>query len=70
MRTRRTVVGLIGALTAAAVLVPVTAATADETHNHSHNGPHVSLISIGQVDDPLEDVLEHAAILGSTYVKD
>ncbi|MFF7180399.1 hypothetical protein [Streptomyces sp. NPDC008121] len=70
MRTRPTVGGLIGVLAATAVLVPATSATADETHHHSHNGPHVSLISVGQVDDPLEDVLEHAAILGSTYVKD
>ncbi|GGW63195.1 hypothetical protein [Streptomyces xantholiticus] len=46
------------------------AAHADETHTDAHNGHSVSLISTGQIDDPLEDVLEHAAILGSTYVRD
>ncbi|MET9435345.1 hypothetical protein [Streptomyces sp. NPDC006551] len=70
MRTRPTVVGLLGALTVAGVLLPAAAAVADETHTRSHNGPHVSLISTGQIDDPLEDVLEHAAILGHTYVYD
>ncbi|MET9376619.1 hypothetical protein ACFYV5_25265 [Streptomyces sp. NPDC003035] len=70
MRTRPTVVGIVGALTAAVVVLPVGAATADETHIDSHNGPHLTLISTGQIDDPLEDVLEHAAILGTTYVYD
>ncbi|MET7370814.1 hypothetical protein ABZS61_34130 [Streptomyces sp. NPDC005566] len=42
------------------------AAHADETHTHSHNAPHVGLIQTGQIDDPLEDVLEHTAILGTT----
>ncbi|MET9595698.1 hypothetical protein ABZY45_32940 [Streptomyces sp. NPDC006516] len=45
-------------------------AHADETHTHSHNGPQVGLIQTGQIDDPLEDVLEHAAVLGTTYVFD
>ncbi|MFE5589773.1 hypothetical protein [Streptomyces sp. NPDC056549] len=67
MRTRPTVTGV---LTAAAVLLPAGAAAADETHSHSHNGPNVSLISTGQIDDPLEDVLEHAAILGHTTTSD
>jgi hypothetical protein len=58
-----------GALAAAlAVLLSATAASADETHENSHNAPRVTLLSIGQIDDPLEDVLEHAAILGRTYV--
>ncbi|MCI0384052.1 hypothetical protein [Streptomyces sp. CNQ085] len=38
-------------------------AWADETHHGSHNGPTVALISTGQIDDPMEDVLEHAALL-------
>ncbi|MFJ4839244.1 hypothetical protein [Streptomyces sp. NPDC088746] len=46
------------------------AAYADETHTHSHNAPRVGLIQTGQIDDPLEDVLEHAAVLGTTYVFD
>ncbi|MFB7516230.1 hypothetical protein [Streptomyces sp. NPDC056144] len=67
MRTKPTVVGV---LTMAAVLLPAGEALADETHSHSHNGPNVSLISTGQIDDPLEDVLEHAAILGHTTTTD
>jgi hypothetical protein len=53
-----------------AVGLSAGAAYADETHTHSHNAPHVALIQTGQIDDPLEDVLEHAAILGTTYVFD
>jgi len=45
-------------------------AYADETQSNSHNAPHVALIQTGQIDDPLEDVLEHMAILGATYVFD
>ncbi|APE20885.1 MULTISPECIES: hypothetical protein [Streptomyces] len=67
MKTKPTVAGV---LTLAAVLLPAGTAAADETHSHSHNGPNVSLISTGQIDDPLEDVLEHAAILGRTYTTD
>ncbi|MFF8960386.1 hypothetical protein [Streptomyces sp. NPDC014894] len=58
---------ILGAALLAAVL-PATSAVADETHTDSHNG--VTLISIGQIDDPLEDVLEHAAIFGETSVQD
>ncbi|KKZ73360.1 hypothetical protein [Streptomyces showdoensis] len=61
---------LTGAFAVAAAVLPAGTAEADETHSHSHNGPHVSLISTGQIDDPLEDVLEHAAILGSTRTTD
>ncbi|MER5629156.1 hypothetical protein [Streptomyces nitrosporeus] len=50
--------------------MPAGVAQADETHTGSDNGPRVSLLQIGQVDDPLEDVLEHAAILGTTSVID
>ncbi|WP_030547052.1 hypothetical protein [Streptomyces exfoliatus] len=70
MRTKRTVVGM---LTAAAILLPVGTAQADETHTRSGptvtNGPSLS-IHTGQIDDPLEDVLEHAAIFGSTSTAD
>lgn len=56
---------------AAALALPVLAASAahaDETHENAHNAPRVSLVNTGQIDDPLEDVLEHAAILGRTHV--
>ncbi|GAA2468012.1 hypothetical protein [Streptomyces macrosporus] len=46
----------------ASVALSGGAAWADETHNGSHNGPTVALISTGQIDDPMEDVLEHAAL--------
>ncbi|MFE4449590.1 hypothetical protein [Streptomyces sp. NPDC056796] len=64
MRSRLTV---LGAAVLASVL-PAGAAQADETHTGSHNGPQVALIATGQVDDPLEDVLEHATVLGTTHV--
>ncbi|MFI1014413.1 hypothetical protein [Streptomyces sp. NPDC020965] len=56
--------------TALASVLPVASAAADETNHNSHNGHRVSLIQMGQVDDPMEDVLEHAAVLGTTYVYD
>ncbi|MFG2645369.1 hypothetical protein ACGFYP_30870 [Streptomyces sp. NPDC048370] len=73
MRTRPTVVGAL--VVAAAVLLPVGAASADETHTRTHNGPTVQngpslTLHTGQIDDPLEDVLEHAALFGTTYVFD
>ncbi|MFI0978974.1 hypothetical protein ACH4SP_18475 [Streptomyces sp. NPDC021093] len=60
-------------LTAAALaaVLPVLAAgtaCADEFHENSHNAPRVALVNTGQIDDPLEDVLEHTAILGRTQV--
>jgi hypothetical protein len=51
----------------AAVLVP-GAAHADEAHSGSDHGHRVSLVSIGQIDDPMEDVLEHVALLGHNSV--
>ncbi|MER6916546.1 hypothetical protein ABT354_33245 [Streptomyces sp. NPDC000594] len=51
----------LGAVVLGAVL-PATSASADETHHNSHNGGF-TLIHIGQIDDPAEDVLEHARIL-------
>ncbi|MFI5807429.1 hypothetical protein [Streptomyces sp. NPDC051561] len=60
--------GVLGAGAALAVAVSAPVAYADETHQNSHNAPRVALLSTGQIDDPLEDVLEHAAILGRTYV--
>nr|WP_250289073.1 hypothetical protein [Streptomyces atroolivaceus] len=64
----RGAVGCCAALTAAGL--SAGSACADETHTNSHNAPRVGLIQTGQIDDPLEDVLEHAAVLGTTYVYD
>ncbi len=57
-------------VTVVASVLPATAAHADETHTDSHNGPQVALISTGQIDDPLEDVLEHVAVLGHNIIVD
>ncbi|MFF8828838.1 hypothetical protein [Streptomyces sp. NPDC015131] len=56
-----------GALALAAALSSGTA-HADEAHSASDNGHHVTLLSIGQIDDPMEDVLEHVAVFGSNGV--
>ncbi|KUN71121.1 MULTISPECIES: hypothetical protein [Streptomyces] len=48
-------------------LVPVGSAHADETNTASHNGPRVGLVNVGQVDDPMEDVLEHLLLIGDGY---
>lgn len=62
-----------GVLTAVVVLLSAGTAAADETHTHHGptvtNGPALTLHT-GQIDDPLEDVLEHAAILGRTNTTD
>ncbi|WP_129842077.1 hypothetical protein [Streptomyces sp. RFCAC02] len=42
-------------------------ASADEHYSGQTTiGPRFALIGTGQIDDPLEDVLEHATVLGST----
>ncbi|MFE3513783.1 hypothetical protein [Streptomyces sp. NPDC059166] len=51
-----------------ASVAPAGVAQADETHTGSHNGPQVALIATGQIDDPLEDVLEHVTLLGTTRI--
>ncbi|MFE7134783.1 hypothetical protein ACFVIM_28370 [Streptomyces sp. NPDC057638] len=58
-------------ITALASVLPLTSATsaaADETNENAHNGHRVALISTGQVDDPMEDVLENLNVLGTTYI--
>ncbi|WP_373431080.1 hypothetical protein [Streptomyces canus] len=45
----------------------VGSAHADETDTASHNGPRVGLVNVGQVDDPMEDVLEHLLLIGDGY---
>ncbi|MFE7777562.1 hypothetical protein ACFU5O_27430 [Streptomyces sp. NPDC057445] len=67
MKTRPVVLGTLALMAAAQ---QTGTASADEAHTNSHNAPVVSLISTGQIDDPLEDVLEHAAVFGETYVYD
>ncbi|MET9444552.1 hypothetical protein [Streptomyces sp. NPDC006610] len=62
----RTAVRRLG-VTAGVVTVcwlPAGAAHADETNADSHNGPRIGLINFGQVDDPMEDVLQHVRVLG------
>ncbi|MEV7615544.1 hypothetical protein [Streptomyces sp. NPDC089799] len=39
-------------------------ASADEQHRDSHNAPVVALLNTGQIDDPLEDVLENMLNFG------
>lgn len=58
----------LGATVLAAAVLPAGSAYADETHTDAHNGPQVALIATGQIDDPLEDVLEHATVIGRTAV--
>ncbi|MFD3307338.1 hypothetical protein [Streptomyces sp. NPDC058694] len=57
--------GLARVLVLAAVCtLPTGVAYADETNTASHNGPRIGLINVGQVDDPMEDVLEHVLLVG------
>ncbi|MFD7710445.1 hypothetical protein ACFV6E_13030 [Streptomyces sp. NPDC059785] len=43
-------------------------AVADEYHRGSDNGPTFGVVNTGQIDDPLEDVLEHTLLFGDGYV--
>ncbi|MFF6981541.1 hypothetical protein ACFZAV_28495 [Streptomyces sp. NPDC008343] len=61
----RLVVGTLAA--GAACWLPAGAAYADETNTGSHNGPRIGLVNVGQVDDPMEDVLEHFLLFGDGY---
>lgn len=58
---------LVAAVAAVPSVLSSGAAHADETNHGSHNGHTVSLISTGQVDDPMEDVLEHTLNFGDGY---
>ncbi|MFJ8633267.1 hypothetical protein [Streptomyces sp. NPDC093568] len=67
-RTRTVLRLVVGALAAgAACSLPAGAAHADETNTGSHNGPRIGLVNVGQVDDPMEDVLEHFLLVGDGY---
>ncbi|WP_241265970.1 hypothetical protein [Streptomyces boncukensis] len=56
-----------GALAVAGTALATGPAHADESPRNSHNGPRVALINAGQIDDPMEDVLEHTLLLGDGY---
>ncbi|WP_030792266.1 hypothetical protein [Streptomyces sp. NRRL S-920] len=58
---------LVTAMVAGPAVLCSGTARADETHENSHNAPRVALISTGQIDDPLEDVLEHTLLFGDGY---
>ncbi|MFJ2823400.1 hypothetical protein ACIO7M_20100 [Streptomyces toxytricini] len=58
---------LAAAFTAALAAGP---AAADETHRDSHNAPVVALVNTGQIDDPMEDVLEHLLLFGDLRIAD
>ncbi|MEV4193462.1 hypothetical protein [Streptomyces toxytricini] len=58
---------LAAAFTAAFAAGP---AAADETHRDSHNAPVVALVNTGQIDDPMEDVLEHLLLFGDLRIAD
>ncbi len=70
MNRKLTALGVTVVASVLPATVTATAAHADETHTDAHNGPQVALIATGQIDDPLEDVLEHVAVLGRTVVVD
>jgi hypothetical protein len=65
----RTVARVVtGVLAAATLCWPAAgAAHADESNRSSHNGPRIGLVNVGQVDDPMEDVLEHTLLFGDGY---
>jgi hypothetical protein len=58
------------ATAAAAALAPGTAAADEHYSGNTTIGARPALITTGQIDDPFEDVLEHAAILGWTITND
>ncbi|WP_437114801.1 hypothetical protein [Streptomyces longispororuber] len=58
---------LVAAVATGPVVLASGTAHADETHRDSHNAPVVALINTGQIDDPMEDVLEHTLNFGDGY---
>ncbi|MGP3966824.1 hypothetical protein [Streptomyces sp. 6N223] len=60
---------LLALAAAGAATLTTGTATADEHYDGTTLiGPRYGLLVTGQIDDPLEDVLEHAAIFGSHTV--
>lgn len=66
MRNKRAWAGVL-VVTVAGCWLPAGSAYADETNTASHNGPRIGLVNVGQVDDPMEDVLEHVLLIGDGY---
>jgi len=66
MRNRRAWAAAL-ALAGACCWASAGTASADETNTASHNGPRIGLVNIGQVDDPMEDVLEHVLLIGGGH---
>ncbi|MGP4111569.1 hypothetical protein ACTWP5_11700 [Streptomyces sp. 4N509B] len=59
----------VGVATLVALLAAAGTAHADEHYSGTTViGPRSGLLVTGQIDDPFEDVLEHAALLGSHTV--
>ncbi|GAB2837820.1 hypothetical protein GCM10027074_00110 [Streptomyces deserti] len=56
-----------GVVTVVVCWLPAGVAHADETNTNAHNGPRIGLVNMGQVDDPMEDVLEHTLLFGDGY---
>lgn len=65
MRVRFVAAAVVGV--AMAFAGEVGTAVADEKHVDSHNAPVFALINTGQIDDPMEDVLEHTLLFGDGY---
>lgn len=62
-RTRTRWLAVVAAA-GAATAMGADAASADEYYEDSALGSQFALVKTGQIDDPLEDVLEHASFLG------
>lgn len=55
----------------AGVGLPAGVAAADEHYNGDvTNGSSFALVRTGQIDDPMEDVLEHTLLLGGGHTWD
>ncbi|WP_052849656.1 hypothetical protein [Streptomyces avicenniae] len=59
---------LLALATAGAALGTGTAAADEHYAGDTRIGPRFALIGTGQIDDPLEDVLEHATLFGETVM--
>jgi hypothetical protein len=56
------------ATTAVASAVGAGAASADENYDDTRVGPQFALIRTGQIEDPLENVLDHLAVLAESQI--
>lgn len=55
----------------AGVVLPAGAAAADEHYDGTvTSGSSFALLRTGQIDDPMEDVLEHTLLLGGEHTWD